>query len=189
MKGIAARFVGAAALGAAAVAIAPAVDAVAQEMPTVKVAVLDFQKLIRESLAGLAIKTQIERQLKIYQDEGVKTEQELGAANQELERLRTILDPNAFAQKRREFEDRVAVAQRTAQARKRELDQANAYGLKEIQKAVLSIIGELAEENGLNLVLARQHYFFAGKALNIFDEVLARLNQRLPTVQLPLAQN
>ena len=103
MKGIAGKFLGAAALGVAAFAIAPAVDAVAQEMPTVKLGVLDFERLLRESLAGLAIETQIEQQLKIYQDESVKTEHELRAANQELERLRTILDQNAFAQKRREF--------------------------------------------------------------------------------------
>ena len=109
--------------------------------------------------------------------------------NQELVRQRSILAANAFAQKRREFEAKVAEVQRVVQARKKDLDGAYEYGVKQIQGAVIDIIAELSAIHGFNLVLSRQQIVFADSALNISEEVLLRLNERLPRVEVPVAQN
>ncbi|MCZ6887500.1 MAG: OmpH family outer membrane protein [Gammaproteobacteria bacterium] len=162
--------------------------AVAQEIPTAQVAVLDYQKILRDSSSAVDIKAQVERQRQIYQDQITKQEQELRDADQELARQRTILAPEAFAQKRREFEERVAEVQREVQSRKRELDQAYDYGIQQVQQALVGIITELAEERGFNLILSRQQIVYADKSLNISEEVLVRLNERLPKVTVPLAQ-
>ncbi len=173
---------------AVASAALPVAGVGAQEIPSARVAVLDYQKIIRTSSSAIDIQAQIERQRQIYQDQITKQEQELREANQELARQRTILAPDAFARKRREFEDRVAEIQRSVQARKRELDQAYDFGIKQVQKALVGIITELAEELGFNLILSRQQIVYADKVLNISDDVLERLNERLPKVTVPLAQ-
>ncbi len=166
-----------------------AADALAQQIPQTRVAILDYQRILRDSAAAVDIRAQIERQRKIYQEEITKQEQELRAADQELGRQRAILSSEAFTQKRREFEERVAEVQRGVQTRKRELDQAYDYGIKQVQGALVEIIAELAEEHGFNLVLSRQQVVFADTSLNVSDEVLLRLNERLSNVVVPLAQN
>lgn len=165
-----------------------AVDAGAQEIPTARIAVLDYQRLLRDSSSAVDIKAQIARQRQIYQSEITKQEQELRDADQELARQRTILSPEAFAQKRRDFEERVAGIQQSVQARKRDLDRAYDFGIKQVQQTLVGIITELAEERGFNLILSRQQIVYADKTLNISDEVLVRLNDRLPKVTVPLAQ-
>ncbi len=172
---------------AASAAVPP--DAAAQEHPETKVAILDFQRILRESAAAVDIRAQIERQRQIYQEEITKQEQELRTIDQELGRQRAILSTEAFAQKRREFEERVAEVQQGTQKRKRELDQAYDYGLKQVRGALGEIISELAGQRGFNLVLPRQQVVYSDAALNISDEVLLRLNERLPKVVVPLTQN
>ena len=72
---------------------------------------------------------------------------------------------------------------------KRELDQAYGNGMIEVQRALTTIIAELAKEQGFNLVLRQAQTVFADSALNITDEALRRLNARLPSVKVPLIQN
>ncbi len=176
------------ALAVAATAAVPA-DAAAQEHPETKVAILDFQRILRESAAALDIRAQIERQRQIYQEEITKQEQELRTIDQDLGRQRAILSAEAFAEKRREFEKRVAKVQQGMQTRKRELDKASEYGHKQVQGALVEIISELAGQRGFNLVLPRRQVIYSDVALNISDEVLVRLNERLPKVVVPLTQD
>ena len=187
-----ARFALAAVLGAAVVA-ATTTFAGAQEIPTAKIALLDTQKILRNSTAAAGIRDQVKQQRAIYQDEFARQERELRAADEELTRQRTILSSEAFAQKRREFEARVAAVQRGVETRKRELDQVRGTGMKQVERALAGIITELAKERGFNLVLLRTRVqtvvLYADSALNISDEVLLRLNKRLPSVKVPLAQN
>ena len=111
------------------------------------------------------------------------------AAEQELVRQQSILAADAFTQKRREFEAQLAEVQREVQARTRELDQAFDHGLKEFERAVIDIISELSATHGYNLVFARQQIVYADSDLNISQQVLELLNQRLPRVEVPVAPN
>ena len=174
---------------AATIQIGAPADTRAQATPPAKIAILEFQRIMLESAAATDIKVQIEQRRQIYQNEITAQEQELRAAEQELQRQATILAPDALAQKRREFEARVAEVQKGMQTRKRELDQAYAFGMKEVQRTLTTVIAELAKERGFNLVLPQAQIVFADNSLNITDEALRRLNARLPSVKVPLVQN
>ena len=167
---------------------APA-DVDAQATQPARIAILEFQRIMLESAAANDIKVQIDQRRQVYQSEITQKEQELRAAQQELSRQATILAPEALEQKRREFEAQVAEVQAGMQTRKRELDQAYAYGMKEVQRALTVIIAALAKERGFNLVLPNAQIMFADSSLNITDEALRRLNAQLPSVKVPLVQN
>ena len=182
------RLAMAAFLAAMVTTSAPA-DVFAQATPSARIAILEVQRVMRDSAAATDIKVQVDQRRRFYRNEFTKQEQEIREAEQELSRQATILAPEALAQKRREFEARVAEVQTGVQARKHELEQAYAYGRKEIQRALTLILAELAKERGFNLVLPQGQIVFAEISLNITDEVLRRLNARLPTVKVPLVQN
>ncbi len=182
----------AAVVGATAVA-GVAADAVAQDAQPARIAILDIQKVFRESLVAADIRSQITRQEKVYQGELAREEQEIRAADEELARQRAILSSDVFDQKRKQLNGRKAALQRGFQSRKRELDRARLAASKEVEKSLSEIISELAKERSLNLILSRvttrSQVLYADDALNITEEVVKRLDQRLPSVKVPLAQN
>ncbi len=175
---------------ATAVAAAPLGGAAAQSETGRDIAVIDIQRLLRKAKARIDFTNQVERQRQLFREEMSEQEQELRAADQELARQRTVLSAEAFAEKRREFEARFAEVQREAQTRMRELDQVRAGGRQQVLRAIGNIVAELARERGISLVIARRGQIaFAESALDITEEVLKRLNEQLPQVEAPAAQD
>ena len=170
-------------------AVGTPANAYGQATPPAKIVILEFQRIMLESAAAIDIKVQIDQRRLVYQNDITKQEKMLREAERELARQATILAPDALAQKRREFEGRIAEVQTGMQARKRELDQAFAYGMKEVQRTLTMIIAALAKERDFNLVLPHGQIVFSDSSLNITDETLRRLNAQLPTVKVPLVQN
>ena len=185
--------------------------ATAQALPESRIAIIDYQLIQKNSTAMVEIQKQIEQRRLIYQQEISKQEQELRASDQELveqRRLiyqqeiskqeqelrasdqelanqRSVLAADAFALKRREFEAKVAQVQRQVQDRKRELDRAFEYGMNQVQLVVKEIIADLAQQRNFNLVLSRQQIIFSENNLNISEDIVKLLNERLPLVQIP----
>jgi outer membrane protein len=159
-------------------------DAAAQKLPTTVAAVIDYQRILRDAAAARSIREQIEARRKVYQEEISKEEQRLHEADKEFARQRSVLSPEAFAEKRREFEQDVAEVQRMVQERRRELDRMSAAALNEVKEALIEIVTSIAEERGFNLVLPSSEVLFFSRALDLTEEVLAKLDARLPEVRL-----
>ena len=159
------------------------------ELPASVVAVVDVQFILQEAAASKNIQKQLEAQRETYQNEISKQEDRLRAVEQELNRQRSVLSPDDFAQKRREFEQQVADVQRTVQARKRVLDQAFNESMTKVRDAVLQIVTEVAGEQKATLVLAKQQVVLAEKSLDLTSAVLERVNRKLPTVPVTVPKS
>lgn len=146
--------------------------------------VIDTNRILRESKAGLSLKTQLEDRQAKFRDEFAKIETELRGAEQELERQRSVLSPDAFEDKRQAFERRYSDAQRKADRSRRQLDDAFQTALKEIQAAMLSVTESIAQQMNLDLVLQRSQVIFISQDLDITEQVLSGLNAKLPSIKL-----
>jgi Skp family chaperone for outer membrane proteins len=174
-------------LAAAAVAYGFALEcatdsARAQQLPPTVAAVIDYQRILRDAAAARSIREQIESRRKAYQGEISKEEQRLHEADKEFARQRSLLTPEAFAEKRRAFEEDVNEVQRLVQQRRRELDQVAEVALNEVKTALIEIVTGIAEERGFNLVLPSSDVLFFARKIDLTDEVLAKLDERLPDV-------
>jgi outer membrane protein len=159
------------------------------ELPASVVAVVDVQFILQEAVASKSIQKQLEAQRETYQNEISKQEDRLRAVEQELNRQRSVLSPDDFGQKRREFEQQVADVQRTVQARKRVLDQAFNESMTKVRDTVLQIVTEVAGEQKATLVLAKQQVVLAEKSLDLTSAVLERVNRKLPTVPVTVPKS
>jgi outer membrane protein len=178
----------AALLVAAALALAPAPAAAAAaetRLPQAVAAVIDYQRILREAKAAQAIRDQVETRRKLYQDQIAKEELRLHELDKDLAKQRSLLSPEAFADQRRSFEKQVGGVQRMVQERRRQLDQAAAAAGNEVRAAMIEIVGELADIRGFNLVLPSSGLLLFSPSIDLTDEVLARLDSRLPTVKVP----
>lgn len=158
----------------------------AQELAPPVLAIIDVQKVLRESTAVSALSREIEEQKVQYQEELREQERALRDADQELARQRSILSPEAYAKKRGELEQRVATLQREARNRKRGLDKVFTQGMIKVQAELARVAKEIAEERGLDLVLSKATVVLVKPKFELTQEAVRRLNDRLP--DLPAAQ-
>lgn len=151
-----------------------------------RLAFVDMQQLFKDSKAGQSIQQQLAAQQKAYQQKVDKASATLKQAEEQLNRQRTVLAPDAYAQKRQEFEQQIASAQRDLQVQKRDLDYAFGKAMEQLQTRVGSIIARIAEQDGLMMVFPRAQLVLAQKSLDITPRVLTLLDKEIQTVKVEL---
>ena len=147
-----------------------------------KVAVLDLKAIRANSLAITDIRAQIEKYRQGFQADIKKEEDALRIANQELAKKRTLLGPEAFANERRLFEQKVVGVQKLVSQRKIDLDRALTKAMLVVEKKMNVIMANVATKRGASLVLRRQNTILADRSMDMTKEVLQRLNAELKTV-------
>ncbi|MGE0714083.1 MAG: OmpH family outer membrane protein [Alphaproteobacteria bacterium] len=173
--------------GAIAAALALAgPPAAAQQLTAPVVMVVDVQGVQHSSRAFKSIQGQMQTHRQAFQKEIGDQENQLRSAEQELSRQRTILSPEAFGQKQREFQERVNSVQRNAQSRRRQLEEAFNEAMQQVQRQLLQVVGKLAEERGATLVLPKSLVVLVDKRFDVSDEALKRLDQAITTVSVKL---
>jgi Skp family chaperone for outer membrane proteins len=178
-------------LAAFAVGVALALSAMpaaAQDSRTVaRIAILDVERVLTQSEAGKAALKQITDQRKRYQDEISKAEDQLRSEERELVQSRATLAAEAFDEKRRAFERKVQDTQRMVQQRSGTIDGMMRNAREQIGKAALEALQELIKERGFNVVLDRKQIVATDPGLEVTDEVMARVNKRLPSIKIEAA--
>ena len=146
--------------------------------------VLDVQAILREAAAVKDIRGQITKYGTDFEKEIEKKRGDLRKANQELARQRTILSPETFAEKRREFEQQVVKVQRLVQKRQRDLDKSRKIAMDTVNKAYIEIVAKLADERNLAMIIRKNQTAYSVGTLDLTKTVLDLLNNKLPKVKI-----
>lgn len=156
-----------------------------QPLAPAVVAVIDYQRLLRESEAAQSIRAKVEARRDVYERELAAERQRLEAEDRRLNAERAEVAPEAYRELRRAFEADVADVQRLVQQRRRELDSASGEAFQQIRDAVVDIIDDLSETYRFNVVLPRSDVLVFAPELDLTPVVMAELNARLPEVPIP----
>lgn len=148
------------------------------------VAVIDVQRIIRESLATKSMRPQLKKLQSSYEKEFKRQEQELRKANRDLIGQRVILSPAAYAERRRELQKKATAVQRSVQEKKRIIDQAIGRTMGKLNRELYRITKEIAKERSIGLVFVKSAVFLSTKPHDITAQALQRLNKRLPSVNV-----
>ena len=160
--------------------------AAAQTLPAPIIMIVDIQGVQQGSRAFKNIQAQMQTHRQTFQKEISDQEGQLRTAEQELQRQRTILSPDAFGQKQREFQERVNNVQRNAQSRRRQLEEAFNEAMQQVQRTLLQVVGKLAEERGATVVLPKTLVVLVDKRFDVSDEALKRLDTAITQVAVKL---
>ncbi len=161
----------------------------AQELAPPVLAVIDVQRVRRDSTAVKALSKIIAEQKAQYQEELREQERALREADRELARQQSILSPEAYAKKRAELDQRVGSLRREARNRKRGLDKVFAQGMAKVQAELATVAKEIAEELGLDLVLSKAIVVLVKPKYELTHEAVRRLNARLPVLPATQPEN
>lgn len=150
------------------------------------IAVVDVQGTLRNSDAAREIQSRINERRQAYQRQVTEEEKALRTSEQDLQQQRATLAPEDYQQRLRAFRNRVTGVQKSVQERRRALDQAFTMAMNQVRDELVAVIAEIANERGAQVVLFKEHIVIAEKSLDISDEALRRLNERLPSVPVEL---
>jgi len=153
-------------------------------IPTPKIAMVDYQKILRESLAAQSLREQLDKVRRQERDKIAKLEDTLRDSKQEIDRQRTVLSPEAYEKKVLEWERTSGEHVREVEKRKRALDIAFERSLGKIQGGLVKVIRAISDEKKINLVFTRSQVLLVDPDMNITDDAMARLNKDLTSVKL-----
>ncbi|UUX50365.1 OmpH family outer membrane protein [Nisaea acidiphila] len=159
------------------------------KIPPVSVAVVDAQLIMRQSEAAKVIRDQIEARRKIYEKDFQQRESGVREAEKALAQQRNILANDVFQARLREHQENVAALQRDGQSMKHQLDQAFGRANAKVRQAMIEIVADVAEESGVGLVLFKNQIFLGDRKIDLTEEIMKRLNQSLPSVEVTFSEN
>ena len=151
------------------------------------VLVVDVQRILDESLAAKSVQKQIESQRSKFQTDISKEENDLRQAETDLSKAHDKLNADIYAEREQQLRQRFLTVERHVQARRKVLDQAFSDSMNRVRGGLLDIVTDVAHQHGANLVLNKQQIVWTDKAQDVTDEVLSRLNSKLPQVPVQMA--
>ncbi|HEX9807976.1 MAG TPA: OmpH family outer membrane protein [Alphaproteobacteria bacterium] len=152
------------------------------------IAVLDMRVIMRDSAAGKSIQTHVDAKRKVYRERIAGEEKEIRSAWEALSRQRSILSPEAYQQRERQFREREATVKRKIAEVEQELNRELRGTLVEAKKIVdqhlQPVLEGLIQERGIDLILPKQELIYTSNTHDITSETLKRLDGRLPRIDM-----
>jgi Skp family chaperone for outer membrane proteins len=179
------RFGAAVALGLTA--LLP-LQARSQQVAAPVIITVDVQQILRDSLVAKDVQAQMDQRTDRYTKEVTAQENELQKTQEELEKERSTLASDAFNTKMRDFQRRYDTLDNRVQATRQALQQSYNDAMTKVENTALQIISDIAAERKANLVVAKAAVLFEAPELDITQEVIKRLDVKLPQVQLATPQ-
>lgn len=161
--------------------------AAAQEaLPAPAIVVVDTAEAMNRSKAMQGIRAQFGKYEAQFRQQVSADEKALNQTAQDLERQRSLLSADAFAQKKRDFEMEVANYQRRSRALRLALEKSNRIAVNEVNKAMVEVTGAVAQAKGANIVLSNTQMVLFDPRMNVTALVIEQLNAKLPSVSFPV---
>jgi outer membrane protein len=150
----------------------------------VNLGVIDMNDIIRRSDAVATIRATFDEENKAFQSEISADELRLRQKERDLDSLRETVSEDEFQKRRAEFENDVLSIQRSIQLQKNSFDRSIQQVRAKIEKELLKIVSEIAQERQLAVVFQRQNIVLYNNALDITAEALSRLNERTKNIKV-----
>ncbi|RYY13493.1 MAG: OmpH family outer membrane protein, partial [Alphaproteobacteria bacterium] len=166
---------------------APELPALAKATPppAASIGVLGIPEIMRASSAAQQVEKTIgERREKLNED-AQKEQLVWREMQQALANERSKLSADQIRAREKELQDRITGAQRTFRDRNRIIQEAGQYGLAQIERMLVSVIRQVSESHGMNIVLHRAQVALNVNEFDITEQVVTQLNKTLATVALP----
>ena len=153
--------------------------------PAAVIGVLGVPDVMHASTAAQEVEKIIGARRSKLNDDAQKEQAAWRDMQQSLANDRTKLSADQIRARERDLQERITNAQRTFRERNRIIQEAAQYALAQIERTLVSVIRQVAESRGMNLVLHRSQVALNVNQFDITDAVAAQLNKVLPSVIVP----
>lgn len=157
-----------------------AVPVAAQQAPSAPpVVIIDSERVFFETLYGQRISRDLAAQASALQAENDQIVQQLTAEERSLTQRRPAMDPAAFRAEAAAFDEKVQQLRRDRDAKTAQL-QAETIAQRDVfEQQVQEILAAVMLERGALMVLEQRNVILSVRAVNITDDVIARIDADL----------
>lgn len=143
-----------------------------------KIGVIDFQRVLRESVGGKAAKAEIERR-------GEAIEASLKQQRDDLEKLKTKLEAEArvMSEDRRDREERdfrikVNDFKSIQKKKAKEFKDFEGEVIQKVQKEVFELVEQIGEKNGFTLIVEKGLILYNSDTVDVTDQLITLYNAK-----------
>jgi Skp family chaperone for outer membrane proteins len=158
-------------------------------IPAPKIAIVDIQSILRDSLSSKEARKKMDAIALQEQKVLANDENKLRKEDQELQQQRSILAPDVFLQRQQKLQKEIRKLQKRSRNLNQVLDKSFRRTINKIQIVLLDELRKLTQELNINMILPRSQIVIAVDDFEITDLALQRLNKRLPSIDLKLEKN
>jgi outer membrane protein len=148
------------------------------------IAVLDVEKIVKDSDAMRDIQKKVSSQQEKYQKEVNASQKSLEDEQKKLEGKKTVLSADAFAKEMKKFEDKIDDLKTLVDRKQNSLKKASIDSMGKVNDEIKEIIADLSKEKGIDLIVPAGQTLFYKDEMDISEEVLNRLNKKVTKVKV-----
>jgi len=148
------------------------------------IAVLDVEKIVKESVAMVDIQKKVTKKQEEYQKEVNAKQKELEAEQKKLEGKKTVLASDAFEKEMKKFEGKVDQLKELVDKKQNSLKKASVDAMGKVNDDIKTIIAELSKEKSLDLIVPAGQTLFYKDEMDVSAEILKRLNKKVTKVNV-----
>ncbi len=150
----------------------------------VNIAVVDVERVLAESKAAKSVQKQMDKKRKNFLADVKKAEEKLRKNQESIEKKRADLSKEDFLSKIQSFERERIKARNSVQEKKASLDKNYTKAMNTLTKTIFDVCQEIADEDGIDLIITRQNIIVGSKSLDITAKVMERMNKKLPKLTI-----
>ncbi len=148
------------------------------------IAVLDVEKIVKESTAMRDIQGKVTKKQDEYQKDVTKKQKELEAEQKKLEGKKDLLAKEAFEKEMKKFEGKVDDLKTFVDKKQNSLKKASMDSMSKVNDKIKDIIAEISKEKDIDLIVPTSQTLFYKDEMDISAEVLKRLNKKITKVDV-----
>jgi Skp family chaperone for outer membrane proteins len=153
--------------------------------PPAVVGVLSLAEVSRGAVAAQQVDKALSDRMAKLHDDAQKEQAAWRDVQQQLASERAKLNAEQIRAKERGLQERVTNAQRQFRDRNRVIQEAAQYARAQIERTLRSVVIQVSESHGINLVLHQEQVVLNYPAFDITQQVVEQLNKVLPSVVVP----
>ena len=158
----------------------------AADYPNTSLAVIDLNKLLNVSKVAINANEQIEEISRGIDANLAEGEKELISEQQKLVEAQSIMAPEAFEEKRIEYEKKVQDFQINSQNTLIKLENKIAIIRSQILDEIQPILEEISKEKGITVILEKGTVILNAENMDITNLVLKKLDKEFPKIKVEL---
>ena len=156
------------------------------KMDSVRIAVIDMQKILNESVAYQGVVEQFENIRRKQRNKMTKLEDEIRDTENNLFKQKNLISKEKYAEKVQALTKRINEVkdQKNKDVKRFELSFEKATS--KIQAALIDVLSKIANKQKLDLVMAKSQVLLVGNSIDLTNLAVDELNEVLPNVSLDL---
>ncbi len=164
--------------------IAAILSVISLQAQATEIGVLNSDKIVKDASVMHDIQKQVTKKQEEYRKELTKKQSEMEAEQKRIEGKRNILSQEAFAKEAQGFEKKIEELKAFVDEKQKSLTEAQFDAVNAVNEEVTSIVGDIAKEKSLDLVVQASQSPYYKDSLDISDEVIKKLNKKISKLKV-----